>query len=294
LAKTLDILVLGASGMLGSAVRRVLESHAGWNVTGTQNEYPDAPEYLDVIEMAPEYWPSQHYDYIINCIGILKPAVKENDSASLIRAIRINSLFPHAIAEFAGQSHIIHLSTDGVFAGTLDRPYLESDIPDGFDAYARTKVLGECPAFNVLNIRCSIVGRDPQFGKGLIEWVLRSPEGEQLTGYKDHLWNGVTTRQFGELCERLIESDGFERIRQVSGVHHFCPNPAITKYELLCAIRDAAGRNIVIRHGHSGTPATRILGTIYSQLSALYSAPHAPGPRIWESIIKDALAQTTH
>jgi dTDP-4-dehydrorhamnose reductase len=297
-AKTLDILVLGASGMLGSAVRRVLESHAGWTVTGTQNEYPNAPDYLDVLEMAPERWLARHYDYIINCIGILKPAVDENDSASLTRAIRINSLFPHAIAEFARRSHIIHLSTDGVFAGTfagtMDRPYLESDIPDGSDAYARTKALGECPTFNVVNIRCSIIGRDAQFGKGLVEWVLRSREGEELTGYEDHLWNGVTTRQFGELCQSLIESDEFDRIRQVSGIHHFCPNPAITKYDLLCAIRDAAGRNVVIRRGNSGTPTTRILGTVYSQLRALYSAPYPRGARTWDSILKDALAQTTH
>jgi len=280
-----DILILGASGMLGSAVRNVLGT-----CDGTQSENPHAPDYLDILETPPDQWLSRglsrRYDYIINCIGVLKPAVKEHDSSSLTRAIRINSLFPHALAEVAHDAHIIHISTDGVFSGTHNRPYLESDSPDCSDAYGRTKALGECPAPNVLNIRCSIIGRDPQFGKGLMEWVLRAREGDVLNGYEDHLWNGVTTRQFGLLCRSIIESGEFDRIRRESGVHHFCPNPAITKYDLLCAIQEAAGReDIAIRRSHSGAPNTRILATLYSQLRA-----HYPDARSWNSVIKEALA----
>jgi len=274
------ILVLGASGMLGSAVRHELAS-----CDGTQKEDPQAPGYLDVLETPPEEWLTRSYDYIVNCIGILKPAVKEKDPVSLSRAIRVNALFPHQLAALAPDSRIIHLSTDGVFSGALDRPYVETDPTDCPDAYGKTKALGECPAPNVLNIRCSIIGRDPQFGKGLIEWILRSRDGEELSGFEDQLWNGVTTRQFGELCRRLIEAEAFDRIRKESGVHHFCPNSAITKYDLLCAIREAAGHNIVIRRSRSGAPSARILGTLYSQLNVLY-----PGGRSWNSVIEDALA----
>lgn len=266
--------------MLGSAVREVLGA-----CEGTQSEDPHAPNYLDVLETPAEQWLTRHYDYIVNCIGILKPAIKEHDSASVTRAIRVNALFPHALADLARDSHIIHLSTDGVFSGTLDRPYVETDSPDCLDAYGRTKALGECPAPNVLNIRCSIIGRDPQFGKGLMEWVLRAREGEVLNGFEDHLWNGVTTRQFGELCRSIIESGEFDRIRQESGVHHFCPNPAITKYDLLCAIRDAAGRDITIRRSRSGAPSTRLLATLYTQLRALN-----PPARGWDALLEDACA----
>jgi dTDP-4-dehydrorhamnose reductase len=277
--QTPDILVLGASGMLGSAVRQALPP-----CDGTQKEDPHAPGYLDVLELPPEQWLARHYHYIVNCIGILKPAVLDQDAASLTRAIRVNALFPHALAEFARDSRIIHLSTDGVFSGFLNRPYLESDPADCSDAYGKTKALGECPAPNVLNIRCSIIGRDRQFGKGLIEWVLRARDGQELNGYEDHLWNGVSTRQFGELCRRIIESGAFDRIRQESGVHHFCPNSAITKYDLLCLIRDAAKRNITIRRTRSAAPSTRILGTLYSQLRTLY-----PGGQPWEEVVTQTL-----
>jgi dTDP-4-dehydrorhamnose reductase len=278
-AESRNILVLGASGMLGSAVRQALGPCAG-----TQSEDPHADGYLNVLDMPRERWLSRRYDYIINCIGILKPAVKERDAASLDRAIRVNALFPHELASAAPDARIIHISTDGVFSGCLGRPYVESDPTDGTDAYGKTKALGECPAPNVLNIRCSIIGRDPLGGKGLIEWVLRARDGEELTGFEDQLWNGVTTRQFGELCRSIIESGTFDRIRQESGVHHFCPNSAISKYDLLCLIREPAGRNVVIRRGRSGAPSSRILGSIYSQLRSVY-----PGGGTWESVIKGAI-----
>jgi dTDP-4-dehydrorhamnose reductase len=244
---------------------------------------------MDILEMPREHWAAilrrRAYDYIVNCIGILKPAVKEQDAKTLCRAIRVNALFPHELAAMASDSCILHVSTDGVFSGTLGRPYVETDPTDCPDAYGKTKALGECPAANVINIRCSLIGRDPAGGKGLIEWVLRSPDGAELTGFDDQHWNGVTTRQFAQLCRRIIESGSFDQVRHESGLHHFCPNPNTTKYELLCRIRETAGRNIVIRRGRSGAARARILGSIYSSLRGMY----ADSPS-WDTVIRDALA----
>jgi dTDP-4-dehydrorhamnose reductase len=285
-----QILVLGASGMLGSAVRRILESRPGWSVDGTQNGNPEAADYLDLVEMPRERWTGmlqrKPYDYIVNCIGILKPAVRENDAASLARGIRVNALFPHELAALAPGSRILHLSTDGVFSGTVDRPLVETDPTDCPDSYGKTKALGECPAPNVLNFRCSIIGLDPLQGKGLIEWVLRSPRGAELTGFEDQRWNGVTTRQFGELCRRIVEGGWFDRIRKESGTHHFCPNPPTNKYELLGRIRTVAGRDdLFIRAGRSGVPGSRILASVYTSLRELY-----PPEQDWGAVLRDAVS----
>jgi len=133
------------------------------------------------------------------------------------------------------------------------------------------------------------VGRDHVGGKGLIEWVLRSPEGAELTGFDDQYWNGVTTNQFAELCRRIIHSGAFDRLRAISGVHHFCPNPPITKHDLLCVIRAAAGRGLTIRRGQSGSPSRRILGTVYSAVPELF--PQGEG---WESLLRGALEPPPH
>lgn len=268
---------------------RALSQPDGWCVDGTQNGDPSAAGYMDVLKMPREQWADillrRCYDYIVNCVGILKPAIDERDPLSVCRAIRLNALFPHEVASLAPQSRILHMSTDGVFSGALGRPYLETDPVDCRDAYGRTKVLGECPAQNVINFRCSIIGRDSLGGKGLIEWVLRSPDGAKLTGFEDRRWNGVTTRQFAELCRRIIASGSFDLVRRVSGIHHFCPNPATTKYELLCRIRTAAQRNVSIRRGTSGAPEVRILASLYSSLREIYS-----DDRDWDTLILDALS----
>ncbi len=289
MAANLHILALGASGMLGSAVQHTLAGDAGWCVDGTQREDRPAPDYFDILAMPGERWASvlqRHaYDYIVNCIGVLKAAVDEQDAKSLSQAIRVNALFPHELAALAPHSRILHVSTDGVFSGSLRRPYVETDRTDCHDAYGKTKALGECPARNVVNIRCSLIGRDRLGGKGLLEWVLRSPEGAELTGFDDQLWNGVTTLQFSELCRRIIKSGAFDRLRRESGLHHFCPNPTITKYELLCRIREAAGRHINVRRGQSGAAGARILGSVYSSLRDTY-----PESGSWDSAIRAAIA----
>ncbi len=283
-----NILVLGASGMLGSAVRWALAACREWQVEGTQSEDPRVPDYLDAAGMPPEQQAAilrrRRYEYIVNCIGILKPAIEERDAGSVSRAIRVNALFPHQAALAAPDSRIIHMSTDGVFAATVSRPCLETDPADCPDVYGKTKVLGECPAENVLNLRCSIIGRDPLGGKGLVEWVLRSPEGAELTGFDDQQWNGASTRQFGELCRRIVESESFDRIRRESGVHHFCPNAPTTKYDLLCRIRAASGRKITVLRGRSGAVGSRLLGSVFTSLRELY--PEDPG---WDAVVGGAV-----
>jgi dTDP-4-dehydrorhamnose reductase len=175
------------------------------------------------------------------------------------------------------------MSTDGVFAGARIEPYREIDHPDCTNHYGRTKALGECPAANALNIRCSIVGRDPVEGKGLLEWLLRQPNAGEALGFQDHLWNGVTTLQFAQLCEAIIENDAFDRIRDIFHVHHFCPNPITTKYELLCAWRDLMGMQVTVRRANSVAPAKgRLLASNFDCLSTVF-----PPRTCWRQILSE-------
>lgn len=284
------VLVLGANGMLGHAVVRTLAARAGWVVHGTQVEDRAAPFYLNACD-GPQRWTpllrSFPYEYIVNCIGILKAAMDERSAASLRQAILVNSVFPHELAEAAQQigARVIHMSTDGVFSGASNRPYVETDATDATDAYGKTKALGESPAPNVLNIRCSIVGRDPVWRKGLVEWLLAAAPGAEISGFTDQVWNGVTTVQFAALCRRIIDSGSWDRIRGASGVHHFCPNPPLTKYELLCLVRDAAGHAVNIRQARSGAAHSRTLGSGFSELTRVY-----PGGGSWNRVLEQALA----
>ncbi len=274
--------------MLGRAVYRRLSACQGWIVDTSQRRNDSASDYLDILTASREqlrrFLTQRKYDFVVNCAGVLKNFCDETDPRALRRAICVNALFPHELAALLPGSSIIHVSTDGVFSGNQNDPYLETDPPDCIDTYGRTKVLGECPAPNVLNIRCSVIGRAPEKGNGLVEWVLANPDGAELPGFDDQLWNGVTSEQFAELCRRIIESGEFSEIRGESRLHHFCPNAAISKYELLCFLAKAAGRKITIRRCRSGAPSHRVLGTICSGLKRIF-----PEHRDWESVIREML-----
>jgi dTDP-4-dehydrorhamnose reductase len=261
--------------MLGQSVFGYL-ARRGWSVCGTQFLKPSEANYLDACAGRGAWGPvlaAAQCEYIVNCIGVLKAAIRESDPASVEGAIRVNALFPHELAAVAAEcgARVIHVSTDGVFAGGREAPYRENDPLDCTDHYSRSKALGECPAGNVLNIRCSLVGRDAVAHKGLLEWLLRQPDGGDVDGFGDQRWNGVTTLQFAKLCEALISEGAFERVRSISPVHHFCPNGAITKYDLLCAWQAVTGKRVTVRSVASGNPAgSRLLATNYSSLPAIH------------------------
>jgi len=174
------------------------------------------------------------YDYAINCIAVLKNVAENSGPEGETAAHQVNAVFPHELARMAAKidCKVIHVSTDGVFAPDSG-VCLESDVPAPADLYGRTKLLGEPSTSNALTIRCSILGPNPVKKTGLFDWVIGQPRRAHIKGYQDQLWRGVTTLQFAQLCARMFGEKLFVRLREQSAVHHFCPNAAVTKYQLL-------------------------------------------------------------
>jgi dTDP-4-dehydrorhamnose reductase len=258
----------------------------------TQHSNPAAPLYLDAAGTHPEPVKSMvsglACDYAINCIGVLNSRIEPGDCASLTTAIEVNAKFPHHLS-FAMEelgTKVIHISTDGVFSGLKKDPYVESDPADATTDYGRTKALGECHKNHVLNVRCSIVGRNRDSGRGLFEWFLRVPDGEQIDGYIDQIWNGVTSRQLARFCLNLVEKDLFDAARLEGHVLHFCPNPAISKYELLRLWRDVTGKDVIIQKKEKPrTAASRVLASEYNSWRKVVG-PVAPWPELLQECVE--------
>jgi dTDP-4-dehydrorhamnose reductase len=122
------------------------------------------------------------------------------------------------------------------------------DAWDAKDAYGFSKLLGEAALQrpNVSIIRTSIVGPNPAAARGLMAWFLTQPPAVEVPGYINHRWNGVTTLDWAEFALARAE----ERIAgapAASAPEIVQPaTDVITKYELLCALRDtfAPGRRV--------------------------------------------------
>ena len=271
------VLILGVTGMLGHMVYRVLSESANIDVQGTHifdkhdNFYFDVMSGLRALEIICNSAP--YYDYFINCIGILPGKIAEKDSATIRKAIKINSLFPHELSALVKErgGRVIHISTDGVFSGEGDS-YSEDDTHDCPDFYGITKSLGEVIDKHFINLRCSIIGPSPFLGEGLLEWFLKQPDGSVISGYTNHIWHGISTYQFANLCIKIVEGDHFEELRKESAAFHFAPNEPISKYELLCLFREIFKKDVKIEAKTSDDKIyRRVLQTKYVGLRNLYA-----------------------
>ncbi|MFW9873602.1 MAG: sugar nucleotide-binding protein [Candidatus Thorarchaeota archaeon] len=273
-----NILVLGVSGMLGSMVFDYLSSNPKFNVYGTvrNSKFLDDKIYLfdasDISQLEDEKFLKLRINYIINCIGITKPFCKDDDPEGVKRAICINADFPWKLATYAKKHKIkiIQIGTDCVYSGKRGK-YNEDDLHDPLDVYGKSKSLGEVFNGSMLIIRCSIIG--PELKKEtsfLLEWFLNQPEGGTIGGFEHHIWNGVTTLQFAQLCEYIILSNNYDQFLLTSFIHHYIPNNTVNKYQLINIFNDVFEKKLKInRVNKPEQKVDRSLDTKFSDLSNL-------------------------
>jgi dTDP-4-dehydrorhamnose reductase len=244
------VLVLGAGGMLGHMLCRVLgERHDVLGTTrGSHLEGTPLERFLPTDRWVPGVDARQidsvvaalamvRPDAVVNCIGIVKQLAEAQDP---IRCIECNALFPHRLAALcrAVGARMIHLSTDCVFSGRRGN-YTERDIPDPVDLYGRTKLLGETGAGDALTIRISIVGRQLDQCSSLFEWA-RAHRGGVIRGFDRAIYTGLTTMAMARVIDELLIDHS-----DLSGIWQVASEP-ITKYQLLCELNDKANLKLSI------------------------------------------------
>ncbi|MDC0968013.1 sugar nucleotide-binding protein [Alphaproteobacteria bacterium] len=241
------ILIIGSKGMLANKVLKVLTANLNNNIEiffTTRNKIKEKNSKIINFNILKDSklknLKIKKFDYIINCAGVIKPFIDEKSSLSICNAITINSLFPRKLSEVFSNSKIIQITTDCVFSGAHGR-YLETSDHDPIDIYGKSKSLGEVTAKNVMNIRCSIIGKEINNYKSLISWVLSNSDGDEIKGFTNHLWNGVSTDIFAKLCLGIIKNKYFN-----DGSFHLVPKDIVSKYELIKYISDKFEKKLII------------------------------------------------
>jgi dTDP-4-dehydrorhamnose reductase len=274
-----NILVLGITGMLGKMVFEYLSRNPEFSVFGTVRNDKYLSERIfffnanDISHLEKQQFTDLGIDYIINCIGITKPFIKDSDPEEVIRAIKINVNFPWKLAKYAKKHDIkvLQIGTDCVYSGKKGS-YKEDDPHDPLDVYGKSKSLGEVFDGSTLIIRSSIIG--PEFKedtKFLLEWFISQPKGGTIGGYEHHIWNGVTTLQFAEICEKIIQSNSFNKLIEISYVHHFIPNNTVNKFELMNLFNEIYKKELEInRVNIPDQKIDRSLGSNYTELEKLF------------------------
>ena len=146
-------------------------------------------------------------DVIVNAAAFTAVDAAEGEEAL---AHRINAEGAGAVAKAAKELAvpIIHLSTDYVFNGTLDRPYREDDATEPLNAYGRSKLAGEDAVSDAA--RRHVILRTAwvysPFGKNFLRTMLALAETRQNVS--------VVADQFGQPTSALDIADGILAICQ--------------------------------------------------------------------------------
>lgn len=247
--KSIRVLVLGASGMLGNAVLRLFSESSEYAAFGSVRSsgtlrllpkelHKNVIVGVDIenIDSLTRLFASVHPDVVINCIGLVKQLADSDDP---LTALPINAMLPHRLARLSAvaNARFVHMSTDCVFSGSKGM-YTESDTSDAYDLYGRSKYLGEVDYPNAMTLRTSIIGHELEGARSLIGWFL-AQEGS-VKGFKRAIFSGLPTVEIARIIRDYVIPHP-----ELHGLHHVSAEP-INKYELLQLVAKVYGKRIEI------------------------------------------------
>ncbi|CAM4412461.1 MAG: hypothetical protein LEGION0403_FIIPPAGN_00930 [Legionella sp.] len=247
----MKILVLGVTGMLGSAVFHTFnQQQSNFTVWGTLRSRENLKYFpsschshlisdIDVLDfdVLCKVFAQVRPDIVINCIGLIKQLSNAKDPLS---ALPINAMFPHRLAHLCGLSgaRLIHVSTDCVFSGDKGF-YTENDKSDAEDLYGKSKFIGELTEFpHAITIRTSIIGHELNSKAALVEWFLS--QQSTAKGYVNAIFSGLPTFELARVMRDYVIPKP-----ELCGLYHVVANP-INKYELISLIAEIYKKKINI------------------------------------------------
>lgn len=243
------ILVLGASGMLGSTLFRSFSRDSKFETFGSIREASTKRYFVPELHNA--LIPNVHLhgesglltafavakpDVVINCVGIIKQLPNANDH---LDSLAINATLPHRLIKYcdAVGARLVHFSTDCVFSGKQGQ-YKEEDFPDAYDLYGRTKFLGEVAYENSVTLRTSIIGHELNRSKSLVDWFLS--QSTAVKGFTRAVFSGLPTIEVARVVQEYVIPN-----LKLSGLYHLSVDP-INKYDLLNLVATTYGKVINI------------------------------------------------
>ena len=149
----LSILVVGASGQLGSEIFDCHALHSAYSFIFLKRNELDISSHSEL----ENFFENSNVDVVINCAAYtdVVQAELERDKADAANFLGVKNL---AILARELGIKLIHISTDSVFDGKNSRPYIESDVTNPLNAYSKSKVDGE-NAMLAINPENSIIIR---------------------------------------------------------------------------------------------------------------------------------------
>lgn len=233
----MKLLLIGKNGQVGTELNQILPNLG--DLISIDRTKMDLTNSLMISQIVQEIKPN----IIVNAAAYT--AVDKAESEPEL-AHQINAIAPKILAEESEKigSTLIHISTDYVFDGTKNTPYLEEDITNPISVYGKTKLLGEKAIketnTNYLILRTAWVYGT--FGKGnFVKTMLKlGKEREQLKVVIDQIGSPTYAYDIAKVISDLILKISAEKNLQET--YHFTNLGVISWYDFAVTIFEEASK----------------------------------------------------
>ena len=210
------IVITGANGLLGSLCVEHFTAQKGCMVVPLDRKAMNLEKDSSIRRALAS---CDDFDVLINCAAMTAvDACEENEKL----ADQINGYAVGMMGDIAAEqgAQVIHISTDYVFDGDKEGPYVEADEPNPVSVYGSSKLTGEEELFSSfpdhLVIRVAwLYGPGRQ---GFPEWVIRQAMEKPDLKIVADKWGSPT---YAPDLVRALESFVFSE-EPYGGVLHFC------------------------------------------------------------------------
>jgi dTDP-4-dehydrorhamnose reductase len=234
------VLVFGRTGQLARSLHGLLGQNAKAQfVSREQADFSGDPDFARHIgNFSP--------DFVINAVAYtaVDKAETENDIA-----FKVNSESPGKLAAASAAAGIpmFHVSTDYVFSGDLDRPYIEDDETNPKSVYGHSKLNGEAAVLSESSshfiVRTAWVYS--HIGQNFVNTMLRlGKERNHLSIVDDQFGNPTASDDLAaaliNICAKLYD----QKQSSAGGIYHVSGRGEVTSwYGFACEIFNQAKRH---------------------------------------------------
>jgi len=217
----MKILVIGKTGQLGQSINEIVSKMQSCDefVFVGRDELD-----LSDIDGVVSYFENNNFDIIINCAAYTAVDMAESE---IELADRINHLAIHKIATIANKQQIklIHISTDYVFSGESNIPYLESDVVNPINIYGKTKLAGEQAVLETMPTDATIIRTSwvySEYGNNFVDTMLRlGKERDKINVVSDQIGSPTYAGDLAMAILHIIQNEEFLNSGQKTQIYHY-------------------------------------------------------------------------
>ena len=271
----MKILITGAGGQLAWELRR--SAPAGYDIICLSRSQLDITDAQALQHCFIQTQPAA----VINAAAYT--AVDKAESEVDI-AMDINGkgagLLAHMCANY--DSYLLHISTDFVFDGHANQPYLPTDNPNPLGVYGASKLAGEHAVASNMDHNWSILRTSWVYsvmGSNFVKTMLRlMREKDALNVVSDQIGTPTSAASLAHVCWKIIES-------KLAGIFHWSDAGVASWYDFACNIQTLGLQKGLlhraipiapIRTVEYPTPAARPAFSVLDKSSLLAELPSLP------------------